>query len=434
MLGASGYAFVALAGHVLDPAGAAALSSFYLVINIMGPGVFGAAEQETNRAVSAAAASGHPVAPVAQQAQRHTGTLLLTLLVGLLLATPLLVPGPLMGRTALFVMLLVGAVTGAAVHLVRGILGGVGQFSGYALTLFAEGLARLVPVGALVLAVVIQPGVYALVYVLGSALGVLAGVVAFPGTLRARRQRMRPDRTVASSVTPHRLVPLVTATLLAQAMANLAPVVLTTRLVAHPAAAASFAAAFIFARIPLFVFSPVQALLVPTLTAAVARGDLALARRLLRTLLISTGLIGLVGSGVAALVGPGLLRTLFATPVAVPAAVLGLLGVGTTFLLAALVLQAALLALGRHRTLALAWSTGTALLTLLVTLAPQPVLGAVIAQVTGSGLVTCSMLAVLVRVLRRCSRASARLPAHAGPKDSAVPQPRLDRSWEGTQP
>ncbi|MGH3881335.1 MAG: hypothetical protein ACRDSK_30290, partial [Actinophytocola sp.] len=57
-VGAAGYAFVALTGHTLPPADAAAAASLYLMVNIVGPGLFSALEQETSRAVSAELAAG----------------------------------------------------------------------------------------------------------------------------------------------------------------------------------------------------------------------------------------------------------------------------------------------------------------------------------------------------------------------------------------
>ncbi|HKN95553.1 MAG TPA: hypothetical protein VJX10_00435, partial [Pseudonocardiaceae bacterium] len=47
VLGIAGYGFVALAGRTLPTADAVAVSSLYLLINIIGPGVFVALEQET---------------------------------------------------------------------------------------------------------------------------------------------------------------------------------------------------------------------------------------------------------------------------------------------------------------------------------------------------------------------------------------------------
>ncbi len=96
VLGAAGYAFVAVVGHVFerpDEAGALnALISLYLVVNIIGPGIFAALEQETSRAVSAAVARGEPVRPVARHAAVLTARLVSC-------SSAAKIPGPMMLTT-----------------------------------------------------------------------------------------------------------------------------------------------------------------------------------------------------------------------------------------------------------------------------------------------------------------------------------------------
>ena len=59
LVGLSGYVFFAVIGHDrFDPATAAALAATYLLSNILGPGVFIAAEQESSRVISDARARG----------------------------------------------------------------------------------------------------------------------------------------------------------------------------------------------------------------------------------------------------------------------------------------------------------------------------------------------------------------------------------------
>jgi hypothetical protein len=81
---------VALAGHTLAPADAAALASLYLMVNIIGPGVFSALEQETSRSVSAEAAAGRGIGVVARHAWLLAAALLAVLLVILLAVSPIL--------------------------------------------------------------------------------------------------------------------------------------------------------------------------------------------------------------------------------------------------------------------------------------------------------------------------------------------------------
>ena len=67
-----------------------------------------------------------------------------------------------------------------------------------------------------------------------------------------------------------RLAPIASA--LWMAMANLAPVVVTALLLDDPATAAGFAGV-VLTRVPLLLMAPIQALLLPGLTAAVAIDD-----------------------------------------------------------------------------------------------------------------------------------------------------------------
>lgn len=68
VVGIAGYGFIALSGRTLSTADAAAVSSLYLMVNIIGPGVFVALEQETSRSVSAELARGGNPVPVARRA------------------------------------------------------------------------------------------------------------------------------------------------------------------------------------------------------------------------------------------------------------------------------------------------------------------------------------------------------------------------------
>src|SRR5205085_1734112 len=91
---------------------------------------------------------------------------------------------------------------------------------------------------------------------------------------------------------------------LAQLVANLAPVVVSGRLIADTATAAAFASSFVLVRVPLFVFAPVQAMLLPTLTAAATRGDLPDVRRKLRLILTAVAVVGVAGALLSFTVGP----------------------------------------------------------------------------------------------------------------------------------
>jgi O-antigen/teichoic acid export membrane protein len=396
LVGAGGYAFIALAGNTLPPAETAAVSSFYMLVNILGPGVFMALEQETNRLTSGAGDR-----PVRGDVVRGTG-LLLTVLVVLALTSPWLVRGSLLGHWELFAALVVSAVTAAAVYFVRGVLAGRGAFAGYSATLAAEGLMRLVPALGIAAVGLAAVGAYGLSFALGSGFGAIAGLFWI------RRARARPVR---ESTAPERgavggLAPLVGATLTAQLVANLAPVVVTGRLAGDAATAAAFSAAFVLVRVPLFVFSPVQAVVVPAVATAAAARDGRKVRRIVRTGGLAALVLGLLGAAGMAAFGPWAVRTLLGAKVAVPGAVLGLLGLGTALLILAQVLQAALVALRAHVAATGWWQASAVVLVVFLALPVAPVGAAVAGQVTASAVVVLGMLAALRSRLRRGSNAS----------------------------
>lgn len=407
LVGASGYAFVALAGHTLSTAAAAAISSFYLLVNIIGPGLFIALEQETNRATSSTLAAGGDLKPVFRRAFVHAVSLLGAVAATLALISPILVGRVLLGHWELFFAVVLSAVTAASIYLVRGALGGMSRFTGYSATLAGEGLVRLMPALGLAALGLTVPGLYGLVFALGSAAGAIAGLY----WLRTGRATTEQARSADDSAdddskdapdlgTARGLVFLVGATLLAQAVANLAPIVVTARMVADTATAAAFASAFILARIPLFVFSPAQALVLPSVSAAVSQGDQAKVRRLLRWVLLIAAAIGVVGTVLAAAIGPWAVQTFFGAKVALAHSVLGLLGFSTMLLMAAQILQAVLVAYRAHHAATASWVVSTVLLSLLLTLPIAPIQAAVIAQTTASTAVVLGMLMALFPKLR----------------------------------
>lgn len=394
LVGAAGYAFIALAGNTLPSAQAAALSSFYLLVNILGPGVFMALEQETNRAISTAPGAGF----VVRRAAVRGGVLLAVVLGCLGLLSPLLVSRSLLGHWELLLAIAVSTVTAAAVYLVRGVLAGRRVFTGYAASLAAEGLMRLLPALLIAVAGWAAVGWYGIAFALGSGFGALAGLVWFRRGVAGDQGDVRAAHSAGGKV--RGLAPLVSATLLAQLVANLTPVVVTARLATETATAAAFASAFILARVPLFLFSPVQAVVVPGVAAAVTAHDGAGVRRIVRTGGFAAAGLGLVGAVLMAGLGPWVVRTFFGAEVPISGAVLGLLGLGTALLIEAQVLQAALVALRAHTAVTVWWQVSAAVLVAFLVLPIDPVRAAVAGQIAGSAVVVAGMLATLRARLR----------------------------------
>src|SRR5690606_8134565 len=345
VLGAAGYAFVAVVGHVFhDPAEAGALSaliSLYMLVNIIGPGVFAALEQETSRAVSAAAAHGQPLRPVARRAAVLAGWSFAGLVALVLVAWPLLLGRVLEWRPGLFVALLVAIAGSGAVYWARGVLGGQQRFAPYARTLYVEGAVRLLPCLVLLAVMWQEPVAYGLAFAIGSAVAALSVWPALK--LPAADATTVPDGVGRS------LLYLVGAIALSQVLANLAPVVATycspdyhdaasalclegdnhapgvvsSRTADDLVSAAVFGSTFVLASVPLFLFAPVQAVLLPQVTRAAARGRYdELTRKLWQVLGLVAGL-GLLGIGGCGWLGPWAAERLFHTayrpPVGTPA-------------------------------------------------------------------------------------------------------------------
>jgi O-antigen/teichoic acid export membrane protein len=268
------------------------------------------------------------------------------------------------------------------------------------MTLALEGVARLLPSVLVAVSGVPNATSYALLYAAGSAFGALAGTPWLRRLDSATatgpvldQELIEPEASAGGSLSTMATATVVLAgsTLLSQFVANVAPIVVNARLVGDTATAAAFTSAFILVRVPVFLFSPIQAMLLPTLTAAATTGHLSVYRRTLRIILIAIAAVGIPGAIASLLIGPWAVQFLFGAHVRLSGPVMGLLGVGTIGLMVAQVLQPALVALGRHRAVTMAWALGSVVLTGLLFLPGDPIRAAVIAQLVGSALVVAGM-------------------------------------------
>jgi O-antigen/teichoic acid export membrane protein len=396
VLGAAGYAFVAVVGHVFaTPAQAGALNaliSLYLLVNLIGPGIFAALEQETSRAVSAASARGESVRSIARRAALLAGGCFVGLVALVLLAWPLLLGRVLDGRWGLLVALIVAIAGSGGVYWARGLLGGQQRFTGYAVTLYVEGAIRLLPCVLLLALAVATPESYGLAFALGSAVAALAV---------APLLRLPRDGGPAAPVADmgRSLGYLAVAIALSQLLANLAPVIVSYRSPDDLVAAAVFGTTFVLARIPLFLFAPVQAVLLPQLTRAATLGRRdELSRRLRQALVLVSGL-GVLGVIGCVLIGPWAAQALFNAALRPTALSVGLLGAATLLMMLALVVQPTLVAMGRQRLVTVAWVLG-ALVFLAVLVAPvAPIDAALAAQLAGPAVVLVVLAMGVLRVL-----------------------------------
>lgn len=394
IVGAAAYAALALAGHSLNVVDSAAVSSMYLLTAIVGPGIFIAVEQQTNREVSGQLAVGHDSVPAMRSAALVSAGLGVLVALVVLLASPLLVSRVFGGHWALVAATVLAVFGAAAVYLLRGLFAGQRRFGWYGVSLAAEGLARLLPCCALALFGWATADRFGFAFALGCG---IAAVLVLPGLRGTGIRRLTQPDPAGHGVPVRRLAGSVGLLALASGMtlsvANLGPVVLSSRV--GPAGAElafSYTTLFMLARIPVFLFGPLQAFLLPSLTAAAERGDVVTLRRQIRIVLLAVLAVGLPGVLLAWLLGPWASKVLFHAPTELSGMVAALLGISTVAMMAATVLQPALVALGRNRVAGAAWTVASLLFIAVLFTPVSPLAAAVAAQVLAPTLVTVLML------------------------------------------
>jgi O-antigen/teichoic acid export membrane protein len=414
VLGLAAYVFLAIAGHVLDPRGYSDLAVLWMIVFSVGPGLFFPFEQELARLVAARRAQGTGAGPVTVRITL-VGVAVLALLLALTLVTRHLLADSLFGgNTRLVDVLAANLVALTAAHLSRGLLAGHGQFSRYGAQLALDGLLRVGLAAGLAVFGVHQTAGYGLVLA-------VAPLIAVVLTVHRRVIRPEPGPAVPYSEITAGLGLLVASSTFWLAVVNAG--VVSARLLAVTTTQVILAGALlsglVLARIPLFVFSSVQASLLPALSAAATSGDREGFRRLLgRTVAAVTGL-GVAGALGCVVAGPWLVGVLFDTEPVLGRTDFAWLATATTVYMVATVLGQAVLAFAGHRDQALGWAAGFLVL-VAVTLIPGEILTRVELAYLAGSTVAAGLLAM--RLLHRLRRWSG----HPDPADgvgAARPHP-----------
>jgi O-antigen/teichoic acid export membrane protein len=406
LFGLAGYAFVAFTGHTLSSSEANLAIAFYFVVNVVGPGIYYALEQVTSRVTSSAIASGQPIGPALAKVRKGGIGLVLAVTAILLALSPVLVGSTLHGDWLLFVELLLTPAIWAALHMARGMLGGRQRFGSYALTLVTEGVARLAITGALVVANTSHAWIYGAGYLAAS---VIAAAVGFT-RLRTAEEPVVENAEAQPAVVKS-LAALAVASLLAQLLPNLAPLAVASRLAQDSAIALAFGQAVVIARIPQLLFFPIQTMLLPGLSAAVARREFDVVRQRIRLTLAAVFGAGAVCSVLFVVLGSWVLRTFMGTTTDLSTVVMLLLAVSTVVLIGAYAVQPALIALGKDQVITVGWAVGSVVMLGMVLLPGDIVTIAAAAQVVGPALTLAVVLFGLRGGLRQGPRSELRAPA-----------------------
>jgi O-antigen/teichoic acid export membrane protein len=236
-------------------------------------------------------------------------------------------------------------------YVSRGALSGQTSFGRYSAQLIAEGTVRLLLVAICVAVGVTSPWWYAAVVP-----AALTAAVAITWRRDERLVRTSLDlvRDLATS-----MAPLMVASLISLTLVNLGPVAIRyVQNVPNPTHDGSYLAAAFIARLPIFAFAAVQAVLMPRLARAVVKSDAADFRATVLRVLVPTVGLGLIGVLAVAVAGPWLLSILAGPQYELPRADMVLLTSAYACYLLTLVLQPAAVALGRHRASAVVWVIG----------------------------------------------------------------------------
>lgn len=392
ILGLAAYGFLAIAGHALDPGDYSDLAVLWMIVFSVGPGLFFPFEQELGRLVAAHRAQGTGAGPVAARITLVGLAVLAVLLTIIFALRAPLADSLFNGDARLVDVLAANLVALTAAHLSRGLLAGHGGFGRYGTQLALDGVLRVALAAVLAAAGVRQAAGYGLVLAVAPLIAV--ALTARPGMLRPV-----PGPDVPYSGIAARLGLLVASSTFWLAVVNAG--VVSARVLATPAQAAlagALLSGLVLARIPLFVFSSVQASLLPALSTAAAAGDRAGFRRLLNRTTVAVAGLGAAGAVVCVAVGPWLVRVLFDAGTILDRVDFAWLAAATALYMVATVLGQAGLALAGHRDQAIGWAVGFLVLVGVTSLPVETLLRVELAFLAGS-VVAATLLGV--RLLRR---------------------------------
>ena len=391
------YLLLALAARHVGAAGFAVLTSYYLLINTVGRGVFTAVELETTRAVAHARATGVDDTAVRRATARQTALLLAAVSALIVIAAPL--TGPVFGSelgslpTALGLLVL-GATAMAVSYRLRGPLAGHRRYGLYAATFWIEAGTGAVAAVLLALIGVTSTTVWVLVLALPPLLA--AVLLTRPATRPDPAGAPDPD---AESTTSMRSVTWSAVLMLAsQGVWNIAPVIVTSRLADEPATAAGFVTAAVILRAPVLLFPTIQALLLPAFTELSSNGNNTALRRTVRPLTLIIAGAGAMWVLLAVFVVPFVAHLVFTATVTPPAWIMALLAASTAVGAVAQIGQTQLLAQRRPAAVAIAWAIGFGVLIALALAVPTVLTAGALGQFFGA------MTAVIVIALVRRSR------------------------------
>jgi O-antigen/teichoic acid export membrane protein len=312
-------------------------------------------------------------------------------------------------QEALFWCFLASVLSYAASFLARGALTGLGDFAGYGALVFGEAAIRLVLAAAATLLGWRTPTTY------GLAIAVAPLLATALVTRLGRRTSLTPGHHVATGRVVVAMAWLTSGSLLAQLVANAAPVMVQVFAQTGSKAAGVFLGALVVARLPLYLFQAAQATMLPNFSALAAHGEHHAFRLGVRRLVQVCLLLVVVATLGAAALGPWSVGLLFGEGFDVDRRTITVLTAASCIYLLATALVNVGVAAGRHHLATWCWLTGTVAFVVVAVAVDRLLPRAELAYLAGS----CAAAAVALLSVSRASPTGG----FTGARSAAPPTP-----------
>lgn len=432
--GVASYVFLSAAGRDLGPDRFAVVSVLWVVLFLIGNGLFIPVEQELSRSIAARAARGAGWSSLVQRVAIASGVVLAVAVVIGVLARHRIADSLFRNDVTFVWLLLFGLVGVWLMFMLRGVLSGENRFHTYGLMFAGDALAKAIPGIGLLWWGALHPASYGLIVAGSAYVGIAFGYAA----LRVQRRRQRAHRSTAGATPGATAGPTASASTdgtgpNAGAGAGAGPelvldhappwsklsgsmgfLLLTSFLSAlainigtlaievtggrvDEDKAGIFLSGLVIARIPLFLFQAIQAIVLPRLSRLAAIGDLTGFRSDLRRLNVMMAGCTLAATIGAALLGSFTIKVLFGDEFAILTGLdMALLTLSSMLMTAALTLNQAQIALHHQRQTGWPWGVATAAFFAVVATNGRDIFLRVELGMVASGVVACALVALLV--------------------------------------
>ena len=355
--GVASYIFLTASGRALGPDRFAIVSVLWVVLFLVGNGLFVPIEQELSRSIAARRARGLGSTHLGRRGGGASSVLLLGGSVAALADRSRIADSLFRGEDRFVVALVVGIAGVWLMFMVRGYLSGNHLFHGYALMFVGDALAKALPALLLLALGVTNPIAFAAIMAASAYVGSLVPLVGD-----------RPAPPGGGDPAPEwgRLLSSLGFLLLTSFLSALAINIGTLAIEVNGSRvdedrAGIFLSGLVIARIPLFLFQAIQAIVLPRLSRLAALNDLVGFRADLRRLswtMVGATLVAVTGSAV---VGPFAVKVLFGDEFALLGARdMGMLTLASMLMTCALTLNQAQIALHHQRQTGWPWGVATA--------------------------------------------------------------------------